>query len=180
MLAIVDFDGTLVNSKHAHLHAYCDTLSLFDVPINLLPTNWFGRSTFEVMAEILQRIHRPEIVVQKLVLTKQEFARARVRNLTLNRKLIEELETFSDRIIWSKSNAISINATLSNNLQECFFSHILHCSNHEAPKPNFTLLKKFVEELGFQVGDCVVYDDLDILVQEAKLFGFKGILVDDF
>ena len=28
--------------------------------------------------------------------------------------------------------------------------------------------------------EYIVYDDLDILVQEAKLFGFKGILVDDF
>lgn len=180
MLAIVDFDGTLVNSKQAHLHAYCDTLLFFDVPINLLPNNWFGRSTFEVMAEIMLGLHRPELSLEKLVLTKQEFARSRVRNLTLNQKLMEELETFNDRIIWSKSNEISINATLSNNRRECFFSHILHCRSHRAPKPNFILLKKFVEELGFPVGDCVIYDDLDILVQEAKLFGFKGVLVDDF
>ena len=182
---IFDYDGTIVNSTQQHYRAYVEAFKSVGIDFTSIEISWQGRSTEDVIAEVLvlKRIHTN--FVRELVLRKREiFSKSvRVEALSPMPYVFEFLNACralgKSCYIASGSGRQSITYGLEKLNIKHFFEAIYCIEDVVSGKPAPDLFKLVLDENRLSTDKCLVIEDSDAGFAAAKCCGLACVDVAD-
>lgn len=162
---LLDLDGVLLDSSKIHSESYLESFSTFGIDIEFTYSKYAGRSTLDVMTEIVHQASLNSDALLKLTLLKQKIAERKFSEVLeiplfprVEISLLSLAERFRLALCTSASKA-TVNAFFRSGVSRQIFECIITADDLIKSKPDPEIYQKAMVALGLSPQYCAVVED---------------------
>jgi len=162
---LFDMDGVLLDSSAIHTKAYLDTFNAFDIKIEFNYLDSAGKSTLDVMTEVVSSIGYINLDPNHLTKYKQECVNKTFKNLTeiplfpsVEDVLIELSNNFRLALCTSASRGTT-DAFFQSRVSRELFVEVITSDQVSSSKPEPEIYLLAMDKLKVTASECLVIED---------------------
>ena len=158
-------DGVLLDSSPIHSRAYLDTFSAFEIEINFDYSMIAGKSTIEVMSEIVSSFQSSSLDPEELTKYKQECVKGsfmKLSEIPLFPRVVDVLNELSKNFSLALCTSASRDTTeffFRSGVNEKLFSEIVTSEEVSRAKPEPEIYLLAMQKLNVTASECLVIED---------------------
>lgn len=162
---LFDMDGVLLDSSEIHAKAYLDTFNAFDIKIEFDYLDIAGKSTLDVMREVVTRLRYTNLDPNYLTKYKQKCVNNSFRNLSeiplfpsVEDVLIELSNNFRLALCTSASRGTT-EAFFQSGVKRELFAEVITSDQVSSSKPDPEIYLHAMQKLKVTASECLVIED---------------------
>jgi HAD superfamily hydrolase (TIGR01509 family) len=179
---IFDMDGTLIDNMAVHHKAWQTTLSELGMPLTLEEVKLKCHGKNEEILEKLFPNKYSEEQLQEISLSKELIYQKQYIN---DLKPIDGLMAFLDDAkakniplgIGTAAPETNVNFVLNNLPIRHYFDSVIHSGMVSKGKPDPEVFQKVADELGYDLAECIVFEDSPTGAQTSQNAGCKSVIL---
>lgn len=179
---LFDFDGTVADTMGAHLRAWNEGLSIYNLTLSREQhLAWAGRPT-RMIVQMLNEMHKIEIPMEEFLKAKEVHYFSSIPHVKEVVSVVEIIKHYHGVLpmaVVTGSRRKPVETTLEQLGLAKYFNELICAEDyvHGKPAPDCFLLG--AERLGVESKECLAFEDADLGIRSALSAGMACLKVDE-
>ena len=162
---LFDMDGVLLDSSAIHTIAYLDTFKAFDIEIEFDYSDSAGKSTLDVMTEVVSNLGSTNLDPKHLTKYKQECVKRSFKNLLeiplfpSVEEVLFELSTNFRLALCTSASRGTVDAFFRSRVTKELFTEVITSDQVFSSKPEPEIYLLAMHKLSVTASECLVIED---------------------